>query len=190
MKAIFATMIIALPIADVISLAAVGRRIGVWPVVALVLASGLCGAILVRLQGVVLVAQTRAAFREGRAPAREVFDGACILLGGALLIIPGFVSDVLGLALLTPPVRSLLRAWLGRSIVRADGGGWTDRDAEPAGSRNRPGSGPVIEGEFETVPTGGSETRYGPDRPAAGTPAANGSPWSRKGQVVPPDDPC
>src|SRR5699024_8600102 len=84
----------------------------------------------------------------GRAPAREVMDGALVLFGGALLLTPGFLSDVLGMVLLLPPTRALVRAALvrrfaGRMVASMAGprsGGWTAPRSGPRQSYDVEGS--------------------------------------------------
>src|SRR5688500_12027682 len=75
---------------------------------------------------------------EGRIPAKEVFNGAMVILGGALLLTPGFITDVFGLALLIPPTRALIRGFLTRLIGRR--GAVAFRVAE-FGYARRPGAG-------------------------------------------------
>jgi UPF0716 protein FxsA len=140
---------LSLPVLDIASLIAVGNRIGVWPTVAAVIMSGILGSILVRTQGFAIVQQAHATLQSGRFPAREVFDGVCVLIGGALLMLPGFLSDVLGLLLLTPQVRGLLLPLI-TSIARSFG-----RLEVFATGTAGPGSsasvGPVIEGEYYPI---------------------------------------
>ena len=112
--------VLSLPILDIASLVAVGNRIGVGPTVAAVVLAFIAGGILVRTQSFTLLQQARATLAAGSFPAREVFDGACVLAGGGLLMFPGFLSDALGLLLLTPPVRGLLRRLIGE-IARRSG---------------------------------------------------------------------
>jgi len=182
MRALLTLAIIGVPILDVASLVLVGRRIGVWPVVALVVAAGLAGSILVRAQGFALLNEARTAVREGRFPGRQVFDGACVLIGGALLIFPGFVSDILGLCLLTPPLRAGLRRVIGRMVSgSAEFAVWSGT----AGQRGDTGGGrpPVIDGEYRNV------ANEEPEPPAGRDAADRPSPWVRKGPVVPSRDP-
>src|SRR5690349_18521410 len=79
-----------------------------WTLLAL-LAMSMCGVWLLRREGRGVWAEANAEVRAGRAPTRQLLDGAMVLVGGTLLVIPGFVTGVLGLLLLAPPVRALLR---------------------------------------------------------------------------------
>ena len=84
----------------------------------LLLASSLAGALLLRHQGRAAMDAFRSALDQGRIPAREAFDGALVIFGGALLLTPGFLTDLLGLLLLLPPTRDLFRA-LGTRLARS-----------------------------------------------------------------------
>ena len=101
---------IVLPVAELYVIIQVGGAIGVLPTLALLVIDGLLGAALARSQGRAAWARFNLALAEGRVPARETFDGAMIILGGAFLLTPGFITDVIGLLLLVPPTRALFRA--------------------------------------------------------------------------------
>jgi UPF0716 protein FxsA len=92
----------------------VGDAIGALPTVVLLLASWPIGAWTARAQGRAALARLRAALAEGRAPGREVLDGFLILVGGGLLMVPGFIADVVGILLLIGPTRALAR----RGVLR------------------------------------------------------------------------
>jgi UPF0716 protein FxsA len=106
---------IVLPIAEIYVIIKVGEAIGVLPTIALLILDSFLGAALLRSQGRAAWNRFNEALAQGRIPAREVFDGAMVILGGAFLITPGFISDVIGLLLLIPPSRSIFRgmvAWM------------------------------------------------------------------------------
>ena len=140
---------VGLPILDIATLVEVGgrhRRVADRP-------AWCCwrrpsAVMLVRAQGLAILTQARETLSRGSFPAREVFDGACVLIGGALLVLPGFASDLLGTSLLAPPARSLLRRLITGEIRRS--GRFAIWTVEPAGN-GEPGAGPAIEGEFETI---------------------------------------
>jgi UPF0716 protein FxsA len=120
----------------------VAGLLGVLPTLLLLVAVGLLGARLVRHQGLGTLARAQEALQAGRPPVRELFDGACILVAGFLLVLPGFVSDILACVLLLPPVRRLLYNALTRRARVTTG----PRDGE-RGPRHPA----VIEGEYEEV---------------------------------------
>src|SRR5436190_3813087 len=103
---------IVLPIAELYVIIQVGGLIGAGPTIAILLADALLGAWLWRHQGRAAWRRFNAALQEGRVPAREVLDGTLVILGGALLITPGFISDIVGILLLLPPTRAVVRGVL------------------------------------------------------------------------------
>jgi UPF0716 protein FxsA len=111
-------LFIALPVAELYVIIEVGSLIGTVPTIALLLADSVLGAVLVRRQGRAAWRRLADAISQGRPPAREVIDGAFVMLGGALLIVPGFITDVIGLALLVPPSRALARRLVAGGALR------------------------------------------------------------------------
>src|SRR4029453_12832872 len=105
---------IVLPIAEIYVIIKVGEAIGVLPTIALLILDSFLGAALLRSQGRGAWARFNDALARGRIPAREVFDGAMVILGGAFLITPGFITDAIGLLLLIPPTRRLFRGLVSR----------------------------------------------------------------------------
>jgi len=114
-------LFILLPIAEIYVIVRVGEAIGILPTLALLIVDGFLGAALARSQGRAAWARFNRALGEGRVPAREVFDGAMIIAGGAFLLAPGFITDAIGLCLLLPPTRALLRGFVLRVAKRRAG---------------------------------------------------------------------
>ncbi len=114
-------LLLAYPLLEITVLIMVGSSIGIFATIGLVIGTGILGAMLLRFQGFALLSRMRDEINAGRMPEKEMADGAMIAFGGVLLMIPGFISDVLGILLFVPPVRSFLRSYLGRNmtIVRA-----------------------------------------------------------------------
>lgn len=110
-----------LPLLDLWVLLQLGRALGFWATVALVVATGTTGAWLAKAEGLRVVREWQRALAEGRMPDEGVLSGALVLAGGLLLVTPGVITDALGLLLLVPPTRRLvaagLRRWLGRQIA-------------------------------------------------------------------------
>ncbi len=131
-------LFIAIPIAELWLIIEIGGAIGVLPTLALLVVDSLVGAALARSQSRTAWERFNRALAEGRVPGKEAFDGAMIILGGALLLTPGFLTDVLGLALLIPPTRAVIRGVLSRQVARR--GAVAFRVAN-FGSARRPGSG-------------------------------------------------
>jgi UPF0716 protein FxsA len=109
-------LFIVVPIVELYVILQVGEAIGVVPTVALLIADSVLGSVLMRSQGRTAWRRFNAALAEGRVPHREVLDGALVIFGGALLLTPGFITDVLGLVLLIPPTRALVRHILARRL--------------------------------------------------------------------------
>jgi UPF0716 protein FxsA len=110
-------LFIVVPIAELFVIIQVGEAIGVWWTIALLIADSILGSMLMRSQGRAVWRRFNEAMQAGRAPAREVLDGVLVIFGGALLLTPGFISDVLGLLLLLPPTRAVVRTLLVRRFA-------------------------------------------------------------------------
>ena len=127
MAAILVLLFIVVPIAELYVIWQIGEAIGILPTIALLILDSVLGAALMRAQGRAAWMRFNRALAEGRVPGREVMDGALVVFGGALLLTPGFLSDVLGLLLLLPPTRALIRKALvarfaGRVVSSATAG--------------------------------------------------------------------
>jgi UPF0716 protein FxsA len=103
---------VVLPLVELYVLIQVGHVIGVLPTIGLLLAVSFLGAWLVKREGAKTWRAFRQALAEGRVPARETFDGALVIVGGALLLAPGFVTDVVGAFCVLPVTRGLVRRLL------------------------------------------------------------------------------
>jgi UPF0716 protein FxsA len=117
MALLLVVLFIVVPIAELYVLIQIGQAIGVLPTIALLILDSILGAALMRSQGRAAWMRLQRALAEGRVPGREVLDGALVIFGGALLLTPGFLSDVLGLILLLPPTRAIVRAVLVRRFA-------------------------------------------------------------------------
>ena len=133
-------LFIVVPLAELAVIIRVGQEIGVWWTVGILLADSILGSVLLRVQGRAAWRRFTETLRAGRPPAREVLDGALVLVGVALLLTPGFLTDVLGFALLLPPTRAVIRGVLGRRLLpRMIVGMVGGRMPRPPQPRRRPG---------------------------------------------------
>jgi UPF0716 protein FxsA len=107
---------IVVPIAELYVIIQVGQAIGALPTIAILVADSILGSVLLRSQGRSAWQRFNAAVAEGRAPTREVLDGVLVIFGGAFLITPGFLTDIIGLLLLLPPTRAAFRGLLVRRM--------------------------------------------------------------------------
>jgi UPF0716 protein FxsA len=139
--ALLVVLFILLPIAEIYVIVKVGEAIGILPTLALLILDGFVGAALARSQGRAAWERFNRALGEGRVPARETFDGAMIILGGALLLTPGFITDVVGFVLLIAPTRALVRGLVARLARRRVAFTW--RVATPPPRAGRPRAGPT-----------------------------------------------
>lgn len=128
-------VVLVLPIVEIAVFIRIGALIGVGPTIALTLLSAFVGVSLMRYQGFATVARARQTIERNESPVDEMLDGLCILLAGALLILPGFVTDVFGLLLFVPWVRRYVRRWVWRGFE--------------SGERRRRGA--VIETEYIVI---------------------------------------
>lgn len=137
-------LFIVLPLVEIYVLVLVGRQIGALPTVALVVGTALLGIALLKRQGYQALGRARAKMVQGVMPAKEMVSGIFLAVGGVLLLIPGFVTDLLGLACLVPGVRHLLLLWL---LRRFKGAGIV-RSAHQGQRAEKKGNGRTIEGQF------------------------------------------
>jgi UPF0716 protein FxsA len=137
MLGVLLVLFIAVPLVEIVALLQVGEWLGLWPTLALLIADSILGSLLMRSQGRAAWRRFNEALGKGRPPAREVLDGVLIIFGGALLLTPGFVTDLAGLAFLFPPTRAVLRRVLVRHfahrMVVAGAGAFAGGRARPAG---------------------------------------------------------
>jgi UPF0716 protein FxsA len=162
-------VMIVIPITEIAVFIEVGGRIGLWPTLATVVLTAMVGTALLRQQGLATLMRARQSLEENRLPMSEVFDGACLLVAGALLLTPGFVTDGAGLLLFVPAVRAALLKGLGRYLAASGRAATWSEPGGPAGPGPQPGRGTtIIDGEFEEVPP--------EDKDAPGGPGDDGGP--------------
>jgi len=102
-------LFITVPAVELLLLIRIGTKIGILPTVAIILITGFLGATLTRIQGLKTLSKYQKALAEGRLPHEEVMDGLMILVAGAVLLTPGFLTDIAGFLLLVPAFRTVVR---------------------------------------------------------------------------------
>jgi UPF0716 protein FxsA len=107
---------LALPLIEIALFIVIGRAIGVLPTLLGVVLGAIAGGLVIRWQGLAALRNMQAAVQRGELPARQIGDAMLIGLGGLLLAIPGYLSDLVGIGLLLPPVRALLWRLLSRHL--------------------------------------------------------------------------
>ena len=137
-------LFIAIPLVEIYFLIKVGDVIGAFTTVVLVVVTAVLGASIARYQGLVTLQRVQATVARGEAPAIEMLEGVILFLGAVLLLIPGFVTDIIGFACLVPPLRRAIALWALRHMIVQP----------PPPPRGGPGSQPgghetrTLEGEY------------------------------------------
>jgi UPF0716 protein FxsA len=154
-------LFIGIPLIELVLFLKIGSKIGLPATVAVVVLTGFLGAALTKRQGLQVFAKYQKALAEGRMPHAEVIEGLMILVAGAVLLTPGFLTDAIGFAMLVPPVRAVLRQFAGRYLkgrvnvgVAGTGvnvGGATRPTSDPPAKPKPPINGPVIDVDAEVV---------------------------------------
>jgi len=156
-------LICALPLLEIAGFVVIGGRIGLGLTLLWLLAAGMAGLALIRHGGLNAIIKLQAALQEGREPGHSLIDGAVMVTAGLLLIVPGFVSDVLALIILLPFTRNFLLRHAAHHfetrIYRSGGAG--PAGSSPGGSTRTT----VIEGEYEII-----EPEDGAERPKTNRP--------------------
>ncbi len=164
--AILVALFIVVPIVELYVIIQIGSLIGVWPTIALLLADAVLGSLLLRHQGRGAWRRFNEALAQRRFPGREVADGLLIVIGGTLLLTPGFVTDIVGLLFLIPPtraiIRRLMRRYVGHRFVVVGG--------DMPGPRSGGGSRTAydFDTDAEEVPVEGNGSRHPDDRQLPG----------------------
>lgn len=152
---------IAVPIIEIAVFIKVGGWIGLWPTIGIVILTAVIGTAMLRQQGISILFRIQENLEANKLPVRELFDGVCLVIAGAFLLTPGFVTDGLGFALFVPPFRHAIAGCIGQKIVaRADvrfhAAGQRGPHAGPGGTqyssgRRPPGGDDIIDGEYEDL---------------------------------------
>lgn len=138
MVVVLALLFLVIPIAELYVIVKVAGGIGIPETILLLIAISVVGAWLARIAGISVLTRLQRTVRAGKVPSAELVDGALVLFAGALMLTPGFLSDVLAIFLLVPPTRALARGLILRRI-RAGGGLIT---VVASGRRGGPGGRP------------------------------------------------
>lgn len=160
-----ALLFVLVPILELVILIRLGQFVGLWPTVAIVLLTGAVGAVLARLEGMRVLLQFQREVAAGRLPGQAMLDGISVMLGGVLLLTPGFLTDIAGLSLLFPPTRRWIQRFVRKRLERG-----------------------IAEGSIHVVSMGGSPGfgtwRGGGERGPGAPPGLDPS----KGIVIEPED--
>jgi len=138
-------LFIGIPIIEISVLIRVGSMVGGFNTIVFVIFTAVLGAYLVKQQGLATLAKVQEEANAGRVPAQQIVEGVALLVAGAVLLTPGFVTDAFGFALLIPQVRLAIFNWALKKGVKGS-------VHQPHSAANHPrteqGHGSVIEGEY------------------------------------------
>lgn len=119
--------LIGLPLIEIAVFVEVGSEIGAVPTILLTVLTALAGTVMLRMQGLSLLTRMRAEMDRGEVPGEDIVQGALIVVASFLLLVPGFVTDAVGIALFIPPLRAVIARAVVRNarvtVVRAGGPG-------------------------------------------------------------------
>lgn len=163
---VLALLFVSVPILELVILIQLGQAVGLGPTLALVLATGIGGAMLARAEGLRTLLRFQGELASGEMPNQSIFDGLSVLVGGALLLTPGLITDVLGFSLLIPFTRRWIQRRVRARLMRmaeegtihvvtvgpgpwAQGGAWPQR--EGARPPKQEGAWPQRDDELESV---------------------------------------
>jgi UPF0716 protein FxsA len=146
MALIVLLLFIGVPIAEIAVFIEIGETLGLWPTIAIVIATAIAGSALLRWQGLQTLYRAQESLRQDQFPLAEIFDGLCLILAGTLLLTPGFITDSLGLLLFFPPFRMVFRRFVVHTLTTHG-----NVHVDMRGGGPTAGGAPVIDGEFDEV---------------------------------------
>jgi UPF0716 protein FxsA len=111
-------LFVGVPLLELLLLIQVGQWIGLWPTIGLVVATGVGGAALARLEGIRTLLKIQGELERGALPGNSLMDGLAVLLGGAFLLTPGILTDLVGFSFLVPATRGFLKTRIKKSLER------------------------------------------------------------------------
>lgn len=161
MTMVLLIVLIAVPLLEIAVMIKVGQAIGFWPTFGIVIGTFMLGASILARSGLTMAFRVQEAMVKGEPPAAAILDGALLAFAGVLLATPGLIADVVGLALLVPPLRALSARWLVQlmfadadihvSTASYEAHHRSAGNGQPGSAPRTDGEGPVIEGEFERI---------------------------------------
>ncbi len=145
-------LLLGVPMVEIGVFIEVGGLIGLWPTIVVIFITAAIGTGLLRAQGLAVMYRAQEALSRGEMPLAQVFDGLCLLFAGALLLTPGFVTDVVGFLLFVPQLRVLLGCGIAGFVARRGDAHTWSQDANGFEADPKSDGTPVIDGDFEDVP--------------------------------------
>ena len=146
MPVLLLILFIVVPIAEIAIFIQAGERFGLWPALGLVILTAILGTTLLRYQGLRALHRVQESLNRGEMPIGEVFTGLCLLVAGALLLTPGFLTDGVGFALFIPGIRHAIGSGLA-NLLMSGGAVHVSNGYHSGTPYNRPNN-QVIDAEF------------------------------------------
>lgn len=176
MRLVFLALLFMLPLAEIAALVKFGQWAGLWITLAVVIGTAMLGVAILRRQGFAMMLRTQEAMMRGEPPVGAMVEGGMMVMAGILLIMPGLITDTLGLLLMLPPVRHFLSTRMAAGMasgatihteVVVDDGIYrpAPRNGRHDGGRDDDSGGPVIEGDFQRL----DERPVDPRKPPPGS---------------------
>ncbi|WP_066315434.1 FxsA family protein [Bacillus sp. FJAT-29814] len=113
---LFFILIVVVPAAEIGILLLSGKTIGFWPTLSLIILTGVLGTYLAKREGLQTIRRVQEQMAMGQIPGQALLDGICILVGGTLLLAPGFITDITGFLMLFPPTRKFFKLLIANFI--------------------------------------------------------------------------
>lgn len=152
MAFLFLIAFITVPVVEIAVFIQVGERIGLWPTIAIVILTAIMGTAMLRQQGLSVLFRIQENLAANRIPVQELFDGVCLVIAGALLLTPGFVTDSIGFLLFIAPLRRRLAAEIGKRFVASANVRYASGHQHTSGAHHEPeGRGPIIDGDYQDI---------------------------------------
>jgi UPF0716 protein FxsA len=141
-------LFIAVPVIEIYLLIKVGSAIGALPTILLVVVTAIAGTMLLKQQGMATLNRYQQNVMQGKIPAQELVEGLALVFGGALLLTPGFFTDIVGFLCLIPLTRQTIIRWILKRAKFKFAGGVTAGSAPPQHQDVPPAGGRTIEGDY------------------------------------------
>ncbi len=161
-------IMIAVPIGEIAVFIQAGDIFGLWITLGVVVLTAIIGTAFLRFQGLGVLRRVQESLARGDMPVGEMFDGLCLLVAGALLLTPGFITDSVGFVLLITPLRRTIATQIAGYLLRSGrAASWSSGEARGMHGHHAPHNGShqggvVIDGDYEHVAT--DEDSYDDDR--------------------------
>jgi len=107
-----------MPVIELFILIEMSKTINIWTTIGLVLLTGVAGAYLAKSEGKVIITRIKAELDQGSVPGNQLLNGLCVLIGGALLLTPGLITDILGLSLVFPGTREIYKVFIKKKFSK------------------------------------------------------------------------